>query len=243
MPQRESSVENCASGNANQLDGPDSVGPAFPVARVSEAMTPLDQELQQRLERFLELIRGLTQSPLFKSTPIGLNLTPGAEGLFEVECVAPIDEFGMRGMLTYFRQLWLSGEPAQFGGLRNDLRRHVNDSGALASPELVRWLDDIGRSDRQARRSCPEMSVLEAEVGASGVLRDEAVRSERIIDDWCNGEVFHSDTEKRARINWAGDADAYRFTLLAAIQDVTKVYVLFGRMAKVILSEPTLLPE
>lgn len=82
--------------------------------------------------------------------------------------------------------------------------------------------------------------MLEAEVGQSGVLCDEAVRAERIVDDWINGEVFHDDEDKRRRIDWAGDPDAYLFGLLSGVQELTKVYVLFARMAKAILEEPSL---
>ncbi len=213
---------------------------AFSVARLPDAMTPPGEELRWRLERFLEVVQGLTRSPLFTSPSIGLNLVPRGDELFDVECVTPVDDFEMRGMLTYFRHLWLSGEPAQFGRLRGDLRHHVEASGLPASAELVGWLDGVGRADRVARRSFPDFSVLEAETSPVGVVRDETVRAERIIDDWVNGEVFHSDAQQKARIDWAGDVEAYRFALLAAVQEVTKPYVLFGRMVKAILSEPAL---
>lgn len=155
-------------------------------------------------------------------------------------CVAPVDDFGMRGLLSYFRKLWQSGEPAQFGRVRSDLRRHVERSGLPASPELGDWLDELGKADKAARRALPDFSLLEAEVGDSGLLRDEAVRAERIVDDWVNGEVFHDDEDKRRRIDWAGDPDAYLVGLLSAVQELTKVYVLFARMAKAILEEPRL---
>jgi len=115
-------------------------------------------------------------------------------------------------------------------------------SGLPTSAELVAWFDDIGRADRDARRSHPDFAVLEAEVGDLEVLRDEAVRAERILDDWVNGEVVHSNADKNARIDWAGDPEAYRLALLAALQQMTSVYVLFARMTKAILDEPVLVP-
>lgn len=146
------------------------------------------------------------------------------------------------GAAHLLRQLWQHGEFAQFGALRGRLRRHVEASGLPAPAELVGWLDGIGRADAHARRAYPDFAVLEAEVGESEVLRDEAVRAERILDAWVNGEVFHPDAEKNARIDWAGDSEAYRFALLAAVQDMTKVYVLFAPMAKAVLDEPALAP-
>lgn len=213
---------------------------SFAIAKLPEALSPPDADLRRRLELFVRTTRNLTQSPLFKTPSLSLECTPRGDGTFDVVCVAPVDDFGMRGLLTYFRKLWQSGEPAQFGRLRSDLRRHVERSGLPASAELAGWLDDIGKADKAARRALPDFSVLEAEVGESGVLRDEAVRAERIVDDWVNGEVFHDDEDKRRRIDWAGDPDAYLFGLLSGVQELTKVYVLFARMAKAILEEPSL---
>ncbi len=213
---------------------------AFDIAKLPDALTPPDPDLRRRLELFVRTTRGLTQSPLFRSPSISLECTPRGDGTFDVVCVSPVDDFGMRGLLTYFRKLWQSGEPAQFGRLRSDLRRHVEGSGLSVSAELVGWLDDIGGADKAARRAYPDFTVLEAEVGDAGILRDEAVRAERIVDDWVNGEVFHDDEDKRRRIDWAGDPDAYLFGLLTAVQELTKVFVLFGRMAKAILEEPRL---
>lgn len=213
---------------------------SFSVAKLPEALSPPDADLRRRLELFVRTTRGLTQSPLFKSPSLTLECTPRGDGTFNVVCVAPVDDLGMRGLLTYFRKLWQSGEAAQFGRLRSDLRRHVEGSTLPASPELVGWLDDIGKADKAARRALPDFSVLEAEIGESEILRNEAVRAERIVDDWVNGEVFHDDEDKRRRIDWAGDPDAYLFALLSAVQELTKVYVLLARMAKAILDEPAL---
>lgn len=215
-------------------------GRSFSIAKLPEALSPPDADLRRRLELFVRTTRGLTQSPLFKSPSLTLECNPRSDGTFDVVCIAPVDDFGMRGLLTYFRKLWQSGEAAQFGRLRSDLRRHVERSGLPASAELVGWLDDIGKADKAARRALPDFSVLEAEMGDSGVLRDEAVRAERIVDDWVNGEVFHDDDEKRRRIDWTGDPDAYLFALLSAVQELTKVYVLLAQMANAILNEPAL---
>lgn len=215
---------------------------AFAVSKLPAALTAPDFGLRARLERFVHLTRGLTQSALFRPGALSLRCIPRDDGLFDVGCVVPINEFEIRGLLTYFRQPWQHGEFAQFGALRGRLRRHVEVSGLPASAELVGWLDSIGRGDADARRAYPDFAVLEAEVGESEVRRDEAVRAERILDDWVNGEVLHSDAEKNARIDWAGDPEAYRFALLAAVQDMTKVYVLFAQMAKAILDEPALAP-
>lgn len=213
---------------------------SFAIANLPDALTPPSPDLRRRLELFVRTTRSLTQSPLFKSPTLSLECTPRGDGTFDVVCIAPVDDFGMRGLLTYFRKLWQSGEPAQFGRLRRDLRRHVASNGLPASVELLGWLDDIEKADKAARRALPDFSVLEAELDDSGVLRDEAVRAERIIDDWVNGEVFHDDEDKRRRIDWAGDPDAYLFGLLSAVQELTKVYVLFAQMAKAILEEPRL---
>lgn len=89
------------------------------------------------------------------------------------------------------------------------------------------------------RRELPDFSVLEAEVGADReILRDGPVRAERIVDDWVNGVVFHSDNEKRDRVLFAGAPEMYLFVLFAAVQEFAKVYVVFARMAKAILAEP-----
>lgn len=210
--------------------------------KLPHALTPPETELRAKLERFVYLMRELTQSDLFLPNALSLRFLPRDDGLFDVECVAPLNDLEMRGLLTYFRQLWQDGEFAQFNALRGQLRQHVDASGLPASPELVEWLDDVGRANRRARRSFPDFGVLEAEIDESEVLRDEAVRAERILDDWVNGEVFHSDAEKNAHIDWAGDTEAYRFALLAAVLEITKVYVLFARMAKAILDEPALTP-
>jgi hypothetical protein len=119
----------------------------------------------------------------------------------------------------------------------------VNASGRADSADLVTWLDELGKEYSNVRRQLPDFTVLEAELAPNGeVGRDGSVRAERIIDDWINGRVFHSDQEKGDRIDAAGASVMYEFSLLAALQEVTKIYVIFARMAKAILAEPGLQP-
>ena len=130
--------------------------------KLPNALAPPDAELRTKLERFVYLTRELTQSDLVLPDALSLRCVPRGDGLFDVECVVPLNRWEMRGLLTYFRQLWQDGEFAQFNALRGRLRQHVDASGLPASSELVEWLDDIGRANSRARRSFPDFAVLEA---------------------------------------------------------------------------------
>ena len=110
---------------------------SFAIAKLREALSPPDADLRRRLELFVRTTRNLTQAALRDAEPLA-RVHPARDGTFDVVCVAPVDDFGMRGLLTYFRKLWQSGEPAQFGRLRSDLRRHVERSGLPASARARR---------------------------------------------------------------------------------------------------------
>lgn len=220
------------------------MGVKFDPARIPTAMDPLDPTLVADLGRFVNVTRGLTQSPVFKQPQLALELTPEAGG-FVPALQAPVDDLGMRGMLTYFRQLWQDGEATQFSALRSRVRVHVASSNEPDRAGLRAFVDDLGKQYSKVRREAPDFRVLEAEhFGKDGeVAGDGNMRIERILDDWVNGEVFHSDQEKRDRVLGPGVEEMSRFALLAAVQAMSKIYVLFARLAKAILDEPAVQPQ
>jgi hypothetical protein len=199
---------------------------AFDIVKLPEALTPPQPDLRRRLELFVQTMRDRTQSPLFRSPSISLECRPRGDGTFDVVCVSPVDDLGMRGLLTYsarsgrtVSQRGSAGSGATSGGTWRAVgrRRRPSSSGGSTTSAA-----------RTRRRAGPFRSHrARGGVGNASVLRDEAVRAERIVDDWVSGEVFHDDQDTRRRIDWAGDRDAYLFGLLTAVQELTKVDVLF----------------
>jgi hypothetical protein len=216
---------------------------SFPVSRLTTALDPLDAELENRLSEFLRLTRELTSSPLFKNPKLELQFTPREDEHFTTTLEASVDYLQAKGTMMSFRQLWQDGEPYQFPVVRSRLRQHAVVSSRPHSPKFIAWADELGKAYSDARRGFPDFVVLEADIEAGGkVVERGPVRVERIIDDWINGDIAHSDPERRARIDAAGDPEMYAFALLAGVQEVTKVYVLLAQMAKAILDEPALRP-
>jgi hypothetical protein len=209
-------------------------------AALQQALNPLGTDEVARLRRYLQLVERLTAAPLFHGgEQVGIDISP--EG--RVAVIAPVDELQMRGLLTEFRQLWMSTEPSAFPRIFAELRASACARGTAQAQGVIAWLDELGRQYREVRKSSPDLGAFEAEFGESGeVARDEAVRAERILDDWVNGDIFHSDTSKRERFENAPDRDVYWFALLVAVQDMTRVYVALGWLVKQILNEPSPVP-
>jgi hypothetical protein len=217
---------------------------SFEVSRLTAALVPLNADLENRLSEFLRLTRELISSPLFKRPKLELQFTPRKDEYFTTTLEASVDYLQAKGTMTSFRQLWQDGEAYQFPVVRSRLRQHAVASNGPDSPRFIAWADELGKAYSDACRRFPDFVVLEADIGAGGdVVEHGPVRVERIIDNWINGDIAHSDPARRARIDAAGDAEMYAFALLAGVQEVTKVYVLLAQMAKAILDEPALRPQ
>jgi hypothetical protein len=133
---------------------------SFSVARLPEAMTPPGPPLRRRLERFVHIVRGLTQSPLFKSSVLALRCTPTGDGLFDVECVAPVDEFGMRRLLTYFRQLWQPGESPRNSVASTASYAASSSRGISSRPSVARGLHSTKVGPSRVTRKSKEIWLV-----------------------------------------------------------------------------------
>jgi hypothetical protein len=215
----------------------------FDVAHLGDALSPVEQDLRDRLAEYEHVIRSLTASPLFGPGSVGLQLTPRDDGQFDVGAQAPVDWEGLRGAMTYFRRAWLNDERTCFTRLRSQIRANAMALAGPYSVELVEWLDALGKEHSRARRELPDMMVLEARTKDGAIVDERSASAERIIEDWFNGEIFHGDLQRRERLDAAGDPDAYVFALMIAVQNVTRVYVPLAWLANAILAEPALRPS
>lgn len=214
--------------------------PTSPVPVVGAVSPPTTDELIQ-LRRYLQLVRRLTDAPLFKGDcTVGVHLLPDEDGALQQTVISPVNELEMAGVLTSFRQLWMSGEPAQFPKVLATLRTNAMALGGPTAQALIAELDDIGREYKEVRRASPDLGVLEAEFEGDLVTQDGPVRAERILDDWVNGDLFHSDPEKRERFESREDRNMYWLALLVTVQDMAKVYARLGRIVRDVLHEPQL---
>lgn len=211
--------------------------------RLGDAFGPLDADLHDGLAEYVHVVRSLTASPLFGPGSVGLQLSPREDGQFDVSAQAPVDWDGLRGAMTYFRRIWMNNERTCFTRLRNLLRANAVVRGGQESDALIAWLDELGKEHSRVRKEMADMGVLEAHIEDGKLVEDGPVSPERIIDDWFKGEIFHGEPDRRERLDAAADPEAYLFALMIAVQELTRVYVLFARLARSILAEPALQPS
>src|SRR5436305_686128 len=93
-------------------------------------------------------------------------------------------------------------------------RRHLDHARADG---LNAELDDVDKNYKAVRRSSPDVSILEAQLDGDKLIDDGPVRAERVLDDWVNGDIFHSDPEKRERFESREDRNAYWLALLVTV--------------------------
>ena len=195
----------------------------------------------EKLRRYLQLVRRLTSAALFKGKcTVGVNLHHDDDGVLQQDIIAPVSELEMSGLLTSFRQLWMASEPSAFPHVLAMLRKNAHALSGPAAQALIAELDDIGKDYKAVRKSSPDLSVLEAQLDGDKLIDVGPVRAERVLDDWVNGDIFHSDPEKRERFESREDRNTYWLALLVTVQDIAKVYVRLARVVKDILHEPTL---
>lgn len=123
----------------------------------------------------------------------------------------------LRSMAMSFRQLWLQKEPAQFHRVLRVLREHAKPaSGAF---DIVVVLDGLGRRYKAARREVLMKHVWEGDPFGEA---KETFDAERVINDWLNSGLFHTDNEAVARVtSWS--PTAYEFSVIKALHHVTGV--------------------
>jgi hypothetical protein len=208
---------------------------------VQGALTAPTAAEVEKLRRYLQLVRRLTSAPLFKGAcTVGVNLRHDDNGVLQQDIIAPVSELEMSGLLTSFRQLWMASEPSAFPHVLALLRKNAAALGGAAADALIAELDDIGKAYKDVRKSSPDLDVLEAQLDGDQLIDDGPVRAERVLDDWVNGDIFHSDPEKRERFQNREDRNMYWLALLVTVQDIAKVYVRLARVIKDVLHEATL---
>jgi hypothetical protein len=123
----------------------------------------------------------------------------------------------LRSMAMSFRQLWLQKEPAQFHRVLRVLREHTKPSNGAFDVVLV--LDELGRRYKDARREVLMKHVWEGDPFGEP---KETFDAERVINDWLNSGLFHTDSEAVARVtSWS--PTAYEFSVIKALHHVTGV--------------------
>lgn len=193
------------------------------------ALAPFAPLQVTQLERFLEVARRLTnESPLFApGEKVGVEIW--SDG---VKSIAPVDRLQTAGLLTDFRQLYGPNEECSYSKLSALLGKHSLDS---EEGETLRvWLKELNRVHKEC---------LIHGAGFPWTMPGEQMNfatTAALLDDWLNGDVFHSDPAHGARHRAAAEDASHRTALLTSVQALMGVYVSLARVIKLIVAEPVL---
>lgn len=177
----------------------------------------------ESFQRFVEYVERLHSRQLIKENDLRAWAEikgDTAAGSLEVRHHEP-DEENLRSYLLAFRKCVSDKEPVFVNRIFNLAHRHITDD------ELVEFLAGARQAWKQSMRE-----------GTMGfVVNDEQVTPEEFMDLWINGEYFHDDPEKRARLEALAGVPLSRWMFLSALVDATNLVFYLGNMLRLALRD------
>jgi hypothetical protein len=131
----------------------------------------------------------------------------------------------LRSMSMAFRQVWMSGEPAQFHVVLRLLRENV-DPSVTHEPGALAILAELGRRFREANRQ-EMMKHVWADKPMGKPIR--VFRARQVIEDWFYSGPFHTDGEKVKRVrSWSPIAYEWSFikAVIAVMDPILDLHVI-----------------
>jgi hypothetical protein len=168
----------------------------------------------RRLELYDSLAVELGERPFF-AQPQVLTLKAGPDG--SSQDLQHAGEDPLRSMAMTFRQLWMTGEPAEFQGVRGMLRKRAKSPRDRV--DVVVPLDELGRRYRDATREVRMKDVDRADPFGEPL---RVHRARQVIDDWLYSGPFHTEPARVQRVQ-AWSRPGYEWALVESINEIASV--------------------
>lgn len=179
---------------------------------VAASFEPVDAEERELLGKYLARFEELHSSAYVQDGRCEFKLSWKQGGPLTGELVYPGEE-AVRSFLSVLRHLYLQNEPTNFHRL---LRLVLDKAATNEARELVKG---YGRFVRDALKR----SSISLNVGTGD--QTIPVPPERILDDWLNGYYWHSDDDKRRRLDeWARWPPIHKYVFISTLNDLYRAY-------------------